>query len=211
MIRENVFFSQYSAPVGQLLLISDGTCLTHLCPVHLTLRCKKNVRLPLFDIPQKHLINSFPNTHLDSYMPNLCSLNDATQPYFDLSDLPITNLPLFSVIKRALDTYFTGTEPKNIHALLRPNGTPFQLWVWQTLQKIPYGTLTTYGALATRYQDETGKMMSAQAIGGAVGRNPIMILIPCHRVIGASGFQQGYAYGASLKKILLETEGIFLK
>ncbi len=207
MIRESVFFSQYSSPVGQLLLISDGTYLTHLCPVHLPLHCQKNIRLPLFDTPKEKSSHSHPN----EYTPRLFSSNNASQSYFDLSDLPTTNLPLFSVIKQALNTYFAGMEPKNIHALLHPNGTPFQLWVWQALQKIPYGTLTTYGTLAKCYQEETGKMMSAQAVGGAVGRNPIMIFIPCHRVIGTNGFRQGYAYGASIKKTLLETEGIFLK
>lgn len=211
MIRESVFFSQYSSPVGQLLLISDGTYLTHLCPVHLPLHCQKNIHLPLFDTPKEKSSHSLLHTHPNGYTPRLFSSNNASQSYFDLSDLPTTNLPLFSVIKQALNAYFAGMEPKNIHALLHPNGTPFQLWVWQALQKIPYGTLTTYGTLAKCYQEETGKMMSAQAVGGAVGRNPIMIFIPCHRVIGTNGFRQGYAYGASTKKTLLETEGIFLK
>lgn len=89
---------------------------------------------------------------------------------------------------------------------LRPSGTSFQLRVWDRLQKIPYGETTTYGALAREIAAVRGGGMSAQAVGGAVGSNPISILIPCHRVIGADGAPVGYAGGVDKKVFLLSLE-----
>ena len=84
---------------------------------------------------------------------------------------------------------------------LRPQGTPFQLRVWHELLKIPYGTTTTYGDIARHVG-----CRSAQAVGQAIGHNPIAIIIPCHRVIGADGSPTGYAYGIEHKMQLLNIE-----
>ena len=92
--------------------------------------------------------------------------------------------------------------------LLRPKGTPFQESVWQILCSIPYGSTMTYGGIASRISAQKGiKRMSAQAVGNAVGKNPISILIPCHRVIGADGGLTGYAGGLARKRALLALEG----
>ena len=106
---------------------------------------------------------------------------------------------------RWLDRYFDGEEP-DFMPPLRPSGTSFQLRVWDRLQKIPYGETTTYGALAREIAAVRGGGMSAQAVGGAVGSNPISILIPCHRVIGADGAPVGYAGGVDKKVFLLSLE-----
>ena len=108
-----------------------------------------------------------------------------------------------------LDLYFGGSAP-DFMPPLAPAGTAFQQSVWEILRTIPYGTTTTYGAIAKRLEQDTGKRMSAQAIGGAVGRNPISIIIPCHRVIGSDGSLTGYAGGLDKKEYLLRTEGIVL-
>lgn len=112
------------------------------------------------------------------------------------------DLAIFDSVKRWLDDYFAG-KPRKIDFPLAPVGTPFQRRVWELLLTIPYGETTTYGALAR----QLGPNMSAQAVGQAVGRNPIGILIPCHRVIGADGPLTGYAGGLENKKWLLLHEG----
>ena len=108
--------------------------------------------------------------------------------------------------KRWLDVYFSGKEP-DFTPPLHPSGSPFQQAVWELLLQIPYGQTTTYGALAAQLAAaHGGKKMSAQAVGGAVGRNPISLLIPCHRVVGTSGSLTGYAGGIDKKLRLLELE-----
>ena len=108
--------------------------------------------------------------------------------------------------RRWLDLYFVGKEPKTsppLHLI----GTPFRLSVWKILSEIPYGATTTYGAIAKRLAKERGlPQMSAQAIGSAVGRNPISLIIPCHRVIGRNGRLTGYAGGLHRKASLLALE-----
>ena len=115
------------------------------------------------------------------------------------------SLPVCEEAYRWLDLYFAGKEP-DFSPALNPTGTTFQMLVWAILQTIPYGGTTTYGAIAKRLEKSTGKRMSAQAVGGAVGRNPISILIPCHRVIGADGSLTGYAGGLDKKEYLLGLE-----
>lgn len=106
--------------------------------------------------------------------------------------------PILMDTKRWLDVYFTGHEP-DFTPLLHPTGSPFRQAVWQLLLEIPYGQTTTYGALL-------GDGTSARAVGGAVGRNPISIIVPCHRVIGADGSLTGYAGGVDRKIRLLALE-----
>ena len=107
------------------------------------------------------------------------------------------------------DVYFAGARP-NINMLpLAPSGTSFQKRVWEILSEIPYGEITTYGNIAAKIAEERGvSKFSAQAVGGALGRNPISIIIPCHRVIGADGSLKGFASGLEIKKFLLELEGV---
>lgn len=117
-------------------------------------------------------------------------------------------LPVFQEVRRWLDRYFRGQEPGFLPPL-DPKGTAFQKSVWDILLTIPYGTTMTYGQIASRIASEQGlPHMSAQAVGGAVGHNPISILIPCHRVIGSSGSLTGYAGGIERKIRLLEMEGL---
>lgn len=116
------------------------------------------------------------------------------------------NLPIFEEARRWLDVYFSGRKP-DFTPPTAPAGTAFQQSVWEILLTIPYGETTTYGAIAQRIEQNTGRRMSAQAVGGAVGRNPISILIPCHRVIGADGSLTGYAGGLYKKGSLLRWEG----
>ena len=111
-----------------------------------------------------------------------------------------SGLPIFDETCRWLDIYFSGREPDFLPPLsLR--GTPFQQRVWEALLTIPYGQTVTYGELARRLG-----CRSAQAVGGAVGRNPISIIVPCHRVVGADGSLTGYAGGLDRKRALLELE-----
>ena len=117
------------------------------------------------------------------------------------------NLPIFEEARRWLDVYFSGRKP-DFMPVLAPHGTAFQQSVWEILRTIPYGQTVTYGAIARRIEQNTGCRMSAQAVGGAVGRNPISILIPCHRVVGTNGSLTGYAGGIDKKAYLLRIEEI---
>ena len=117
------------------------------------------------------------------------------------------DLPVFREVCRWLDVYFAGRDPGALPPLA-PHGTAFQQAVWKVLRGIPYGTTTTYGGIAARIAAARGGRMSAQAVGGAVGRNPISIIIPCHRVIGADGNLTGYAGGLDKKEYLLRLEGV---
>ena len=115
-------------------------------------------------------------------------------------------LPVFEEARRWLDVYFSGKKP-DFTPPTAPSGTAFQQSVWEILRTIPYGQTVTYGAIARRIEQNTGCRMSAQAVGGAVGRNPISILIPCHRVVGTNGSLTGYAGGIDKKERLLQWEG----
>jgi methylated-DNA-[protein]-cysteine S-methyltransferase len=109
-----------------------------------------------------------------------------------------------------LDKYFSGQRPGSTPPLSL-SGTGFQLSVWELLKTVPYGQTVTYGELARRLSLLTGKTVSARAVGGAVGRNPISIIVPCHRVVGAGGKLTGYAGGLERKQKLLELEGALLR
>lgn len=118
-------------------------------------------------------------------------------------------LPVFDAAADWLERYFAGARPAPEELPLRPLGSVFRRTVWQLLCEIPSGTITTYGALARRAAERLGREhVSAQAVGGAVGHNPISIIIPCHRVVGASGSLTGYAGGLEKKIALLTHEGV---
>ncbi len=114
--------------------------------------------------------------------------------------------PIFIKLSQWLDDYFAGRRNMTLPNL-EPKGTTFQKAVWEILLQIPYGSVTTYGEIAKNIANSRGSYsMSAQAVGGAVGHNPISILIPCHRVVGANGSLTGYAGGLEKKKALLHIE-----
>ena len=116
------------------------------------------------------------------------------------------SFPALEQARRWLDLYFEGREP-DFSVPLHPAGTAFQQSVWNILLTIPYGKTTTYGEIARQIAAQNGlARMSAQAVGGAVSRNPIAILVPCHRVIGADGSLTGYAGGVERKRALLALE-----
>lgn len=108
-----------------------------------------------------------------------------------------------------LDAYFAGKKPDLSLLPIAPIGGEFRRHVWQILTEIPYGELITYGDIAKEVAKRMGRdRMSAQAVGGAVGHNPISIIIPCHRVVGANGSLTGYAGGIDLKIKLLIHENV---
>ena len=137
----------------------------------------------LWFVGQKYFANIFPDEHISQ------------------------EIPILSETKRWLDVYFSGREP-DFMPPLHPIGSDFRQEVWALLLQIPYGQTTTYGALAARLAAKHGTArLSAQAVGGAVGHNPISLIIPCHRVVGASGSLIGYAGGVERKIQLLKLEG----
>ena len=116
-------------------------------------------------------------------------------------------VPVLAQAKEWLDRYFRGEDPGPLPPL-ELRGTPFQREVWGLLLQIPRGQVTTYGRLAARMAGQMGRpSMSAQAVGGAVGHNPISILVPCHRVIAGDGSLGGYGGASDAKRFLLRLEG----
>lgn len=119
------------------------------------------------------------------------------------------DLPLFVQTKEWLERYFNGEKPLLDELPLAPRGSAFRQAVWKILCEIPYGQTATYGQIADKIAKQFNqKSMSAQAVGGAVGHNPVSIIIPCHRVVGTNGSLTGYAGGLDKKIKLLELEGI---
>ncbi len=161
------YVKNYSSPIGKIILISDGKCLTELM--------------------LGKQVNSF---------------RFADEEYREAA------LEIFTQAEAWLDIYFSG----NIPGFMPPihlSGTEFQMAVWEILLSIPYGKTVTYGEIADKIARQRGsKRMSAQAVGNAVGRNPIGIMIPCHRVIGKNGKLVGYAGGIEIKEKLLKIEKI---
>lgn len=119
------------------------------------------------------------------------------------------NLEIFKKAKNWLDKYFRGEKPEISELPLSPIGNEFRQRVWQMLCEIPYGEVCTYGEIARIIAKEQGKTrMSAQAVGGAVGHNPISIIIPGHRVVSSNGSLTGYSGGIKTKIKLLKLEGV---
>lgn len=159
------YFTTYESPLGEILLLSDGTALTGL--------------------------------NFEGHWPQ-CERTAA-------------NLPVFDAVNIWLDAYFQGTNPEMDDIPLAPKGTLFQTLVWEILLSIPYGQTRSYGDIAQEMAQRMGKeKMSAQAVGQAVGRNPISILIPCHRCVGAKGQLTGYASGLDKKIWLLRHEDVLM-
>lgn len=131
--------------------------------------------------------------------------------FVDEADTPATHDDTDPAIAQGiawLDDYFAGRAPSTSRISFRLPGTSFQRSVWHRLLRIPLGKTVSYGQLASEYEQMTGKKMAAQAIGHAVGCNPVAIIVPCHRVLGADGSLHGYAYGIDKKRWLLAHEGV---
>ena len=117
-----------------------------------------------------------------------------------------TMLPIFEQTRRWLDNYFGGNDPGPTPPL-HLQGSPFRLAVWEILRQIPFGKTITYGEIAREIARRQGsKTVPAQAVGGAVGHNPVSIIVPCHRVVGSNGSLTGYAGGIERKVRLLALE-----
>ena len=149
-----------------------------------------------FDSPLGKMLLCSDGTHLTAVVFSGQKYEDKHTP----KDAAHGTCPVLEETKLWLTEYFRGNIPQK-YPPIKPEGTPFQQKVWERLLKIPYGQTITYGELA---KDLGCK--SAQAIGGAVGRNPVSILIPCHRVVGADGSLTGYAGGVEKKEFLLNLE-----
>ena len=116
------------------------------------------------------------------------------------------HLPVFEEADRWLGLYFSGRVP-NFTPALAPEGSPFRKAVWKILLTVPFGETITYGQIAERLAKEAGTgRVSPRAVGGAVGHNPVSLIIPCHRVIGTDGSLTGYAGGTDRKNRLLQME-----
>ena len=143
---------------------------------------------------------------------NIVGLWMIRQKYFcPLKEQPVKNdsHPLLVQARDWLDRYFAGKKPEIKELPLAPIGSSFRQEVWEILCDIPYGQVMTYGQIANIIAKKHSKeKMSAQAVGGAVGHNPISVIIPCHRVVGTSGSLTGYAGGIEKKITLLKHEGL---
>lgn len=115
--------------------------------------------------------------------------------------------PILVQAREWLDRYFAGEAPDPRELPLAARATDFQLRVRESMLDIPYGQTTTYGAIAKRLEAETGKRQSARAVGGAVGHNPLCLIVPCHRVVGSNDNLTGFGGGIDMKIALLEHEG----
>ncbi|MDR0198566.1 MAG: methylated-DNA--[protein]-cysteine S-methyltransferase [Methanomassiliicoccaceae archaeon] len=164
-----MYCSTYAAPIGRIMLASDG----------------KNL-VGAWNEGQKY--------HGDEIFGEMIRKDD---------------LPVFGLAKKWLDRYFADERPSIAELPLAPAGGEFRQEVWRILCEIPYGGLVTYGDIAKRMAKKMNReRMSSQAVGGAVGHNPISVIIPCHRVVGSNGSLTGYAGGIGIKIKLLEHEGV---
>lgn len=117
------------------------------------------------------------------------------------------NLPIFEKAKKWLDDYFVGKNPSPENILVQPKGSGFCQEVWAILRQIPPGQTLTYGEVAKKVAKKLNKpKMSAQAVGSAIGKNPIMLVVPCHRVVGVDGKLTGFSAGVDSKRWLLDFE-----
>lgn len=116
------------------------------------------------------------------------------------------SVPVFGQARGWLDRYFAGEAPDPRELPLGARATEFQMRVREAMLDIPHGTTTTYGEIAKRLEKETGKRQSPRAVGGAVGHNPLCLIVPCHRVVGANGNLTGFGGGIDMKVKLLTFE-----
>ncbi|WP_182050729.1 methylated-DNA--[protein]-cysteine S-methyltransferase [Changpingibacter yushuensis] len=172
----------YPTPIGTLALVSDGT---HLLSCDFVESSSTKVEPPATDVESPATTSS-----------------SETEPAHD---------PVLDQTVQWLDEYLAGNNPSIADLPLRPAGTEFRQKVWDILRTIPYGGLMTYGEIAKLIAQAEGKsIMSSRAVGGAVGHNPLPIIVPCHRVVGGSRNLTGYSGGMDRKIWLLRHEGVEL-
>lgn len=173
------YTEEYRSPIGEIVLVSDGSALSGLF-----FDRKKDLERT----PDRRIKNNIKDGLPDSGNGQKNKIFDETVKW--------------------LDCYFGGENPSFMPEILL-SGTSFQMEVWNILRTIPYGMTMTYGEIAGIIAKKRGiKRMSAQAVGQAVGHNPIGIIVPCHRVIGSNGSLTGYGGGLDKKIKLLAIEGI---
>ncbi len=144
-------------------------------------------------------------------LTNLHFVGDKFYPDALAQQAQSADLPVFEKSAKWLDIYFSGRDPGALPPISL-QGSPFRQQIWQLLLQIPYGSLTAYKDLAQKIAAQRGlEVMSAQAVGGAVGHNPVCIMVPCHRVVGSNGSLTGYAGGLWRKEKLLQLERISVK
>jgi len=183
----SLYSAAYASPLGAIVLESDGACLT-------ALRFTDDANIASA-APVEYAARRVPKELRSNRVPYMHGCPDEATPIPHEALLPVLTQTI-----HWLDDYFAGKKPRVIPRL-NPRGTDFQKRVWQALFTIDYGQTKTYGEIA--------KMLgcrSAQAVGQALTRNPIAIIIPCHRVIAAHGKIGGYGFGVELKQQLLQME-----
>ena len=183
----------YNSPLGEILII---TCKNSLIGLYF-----ENQR-EFKDLIKKGDIISFDERENYNEIEKINNILEKDK------DKKISEDKIFSDTKKWLDIYFSGEEP-NFIPKLKLEGTEFRKDVWEILLEIPYGKTITYKDISEKLiASGKCKKMSNQAVGGAVGHNPISLIIPCHRVVGTSGSLTGYAGGLHRKMKLLKLEGI---
>lgn len=188
-----IFLSHYNSPLGLMTLAVEHEALVGLW----------------FD-GQKYFAQSIGNEEC-CLLDTMSSKESCPLENVGSKENHLLETKVIVQTKRWLDDYFIGHKTMMMPPLAYHKATPFQRMVWDILQTIPYGQTMTYGEIAQIIARQTGKgCMSAQAVGGAVGHNPISVIIPCHRIVGADGSLTGYAGGIERKIRLLELEGIIL-
>lgn len=195
------YINEYSSPLGKIILASDGTALTGLWFDDAGRFCMPDVRQENLK-PAK---NAAAGRRYSVAVPVADKKTDDAGG--SGAEYKERQLPVFELAARWLDMYFAGKKP-DFTPPLSMRGTRFRRDVWEILLTIPYGKTVTYGEIADRISKRRGGgRVSAQAVGGAVAHNPISLIVPCHRVIGADGSLTGYAGGLERKARLLELEG----
>jgi methylated-DNA-[protein]-cysteine S-methyltransferase len=176
------YLNEYTSPLGTMILASNGT---GLCGAWFEGQAHFEENLPLR--------LGAPHASLDEL-----HLAQGSEAHYDR---------IISCVRTWLDLYFTGEDPGALPPL-DLHGTNFQEEVWTQLARIPYGSCTSYGKLAQQIQERRNdnRRVSARAVGSAVARNPVSVIVPCHRVIGADGSLTGYAGGMDRKRWLLNLE-----
>ena len=201
-----IYVATYESPIGELFLAAEDEAL-----IGLWIKGQKYFPTKLFSEQDRMFHDHIPIGAITRDQPVLCGLEKEYKTDSAREDCEI----LFRA-RTWLDQYFAGERPRPGILKLAPGRAPgilhvsseFRQQVWKLLLEIPYGEVLTYGELARRLAQRRGlSSMSAQAVGGAVGHNPLSIIIPCHRVVGADGSLTGYAGGVEKKRWLLKLEG----
>ena len=178
----------YGSPLGEMTMVSDGKGLTAL-----TFWGQK------YDVAKAF-------EDMEGFLETGGGEGETVQKTGAAAEVLRGASTVFDRTKEWLDIYFSGHDP-DFMPPLSPKGTSFQEEVWEILKRIPYGEVTSYGEIARQIAQKRGlARMSAQAVGGAVGRNPIAVIVPCHRVVGWDGKLTGYAGGLDKKEALLKLE-----